>query len=285
MKIDDKDDVDMAFYVTAHELAHQWWGHQVNPASVQGKSMISEALAQYSAIMVLKEAYPEEKVRRFIRTQMNRYLIGRAGEQISETPLSLVESGQEYIHYGKGLVNLYALQDYIGEDRVNLALRNFIRDWNSYDGLLKTKTERYPTTRDLLRYFREVTPDNLQYIIVDLFETVTLYENKTTKGVYEELSKNKYEVNLTVDVTKYRIDNKGIEKSISTQDWIDIGIYGEGSDGKEELIYLEKHKITDQITQLEILVNKKPVKAGIDPLSKLIDRKIENNLQMLTKAK
>ncbi|EZH75631.1 hypothetical protein ATO12_02250 [Aquimarina atlantica] len=279
LKIDDKDDVDMAFYVTAHELAHQWWGHQVNPAAVQGKSMISEALAQYSAIMVLKEAYPEEKVRQFIKTQMNRYLLGRAGEQISETPLSLVESGQEYIHYGKGLVNLYALQDYIGEDNVNLALRNFIRDWNSYDGLLKTKTERYPTTRDLLGYFREVTPDNLQYIIVDLFETVTLYENKTTKGVYEELSKNKYNVNLTIDVTKYRIDDMGTEKSIPTQDWIDIGIYGDGTNGKEELIYLEKHKITDQITQLEILVNQKPIKAGIDPLNKLIDRKIENNIQ------
>jgi hypothetical protein len=231
--------------------------------------------------MVLKEAYPEEKVRQFIKTQMNRYLLGRAGEQIGETPLSLVESGQEYIHYGKGLVNLYALQDYIGEDSVNLALRNFVRDWNSYDGLLKTKTERYPTTRDLLGYFREVTPDNLQYIIVDLFETVTLYENKTTTGVYEELSKNKYEVNLTLDVTKYHIDSTGVEKSISIHDWIDIGVYGEGSDGKEELIYLEKHKITDRVMQLEIVVDKKPIKAGIDPLNKLIDRKIENNLQEL----
>ncbi|WP_438423548.1 ABC transporter permease/M1 family aminopeptidase [Aquimarina macrocephali] len=285
MDIDDEHDVDMAFYITAHELAHQWWGHQVNPASVQGRGMISEALAQYSAIMVLKEAYPEEKVRQFIKTQMNRYLTGRAGEQIGEMPLSLVESGQKYIHYGKGLVNLYALQDYIGEKMVNLALKRFIRDWNSYDGLLKTKTERYPTTIDLLGYFREVTPDNLQYIITDLFETVTLYENKATKGVYEELSKNTFKVNLALDVTKYRIDSTGVEKSIPVQDWIDIGVYGEGPDGGEELIYLEKHKIIDQIMQLEILVDQKPIKAGIDPLNKLIDRKTEDNLQTLINSK
>jgi len=48
---------------------------------------------------------------------------------------------------------------------------------------------------------------------------------------------------------------------------------------KEQLIYLEKHKITDPITALEIIVAQKPTKAGIDPLNKLIDRNVSNNLK------
>ena len=41
-----KDDVDQTYFVTAHELAHQWWGHQLVGGQVQGSNMMSEALAQ-----------------------------------------------------------------------------------------------------------------------------------------------------------------------------------------------------------------------------------------------
>ncbi|MBO6523374.1 MAG: hypothetical protein JJ971_06075 [Balneolaceae bacterium] len=277
MDIDDEKDVDMAFVVTAHEVAHQWWGHQVNPANVQGKSMISESLAQYAALMVLKSEYPQEKVHQLLKHQMNRYLKGRSNEEQQEVPLVLVESGQDYIHYGKGGVTLYALQDYISEDSVNLALHRFLRDWNSTTGLLKLQTDRYATTKDLLDYFRAITPDSLQYVIEDLFETITLYENKAVSASYEESSKNQFVVKLEIDVTKLRVNESGAEETVAINDWIDIGIYGTNEYGDEELIYLKKHRITDEFTEIEITVNQKPTKAGIDPLEKLIDRKPEDN--------
>lgn len=283
LDIDDEKDVDMAFYITAHELAHQWWGLQVNPANVQGKSMISESLAQYSALMVLKEEYGEEKVREFLRTQMRSYLSGRSRENIRELPLSLVESGQQYIYYGKGAVNFYALQDYISEEKVNLALQRFIRDWDSNKGLLKTSTDRYATTTDLIGYLREVTPDSLQFILKDLFETITLYENRATEGAYEMVSDGKYKVNLILDVVKYRVDNLGVEQTIDINDWIDVGIFAEDEDGKENLIYLKKHRFTEQLSEIEIIVDQKPVKAGIDPFHKLIDREFDDNMIELSK--
>ncbi len=45
---------------------------------------------------------------------------------------------------------MYEFQKQIGEDQVNLALKRFINDWNTIDGELKMKTDRYPTTEDLL---------------------------------------------------------------------------------------------------------------------------------------
>ena len=51
------DAVDLPFYVTAHETGHQWWGHQVMSAYVQGATSIDETMAQYTALMVMKHHF------------------------------------------------------------------------------------------------------------------------------------------------------------------------------------------------------------------------------------
>ena len=171
LDIDDEEDVDMAFYVTAHELAHQWFGMQVEAANVQGSLMILETLSQYAALMVLKKHYSEEKVQQFLALQVDKYKEGKRRESQQEPSLALVEN-QDYIYYAKGALNMYEFQNQIGESKVNLALKRFIKDWNTIDGKLKIKTDRYATTNDLLGYFKEVTPEELQPIIYELFETI-----------------------------------------------------------------------------------------------------------------
>ncbi|MFT4847539.1 MAG: ABC-2 type transport system permease protein [Sediminicola sp.] len=171
LDIDDEEDVDMAFYVTAHELAHQWFGMQVEAAYVQGHLMILETLSQYAALMALKQQYSEEKVQQFLDLQKDKYLEGQRRNGEEEPSLSLVEN-QGYIYYAKGAINMYEFQKQIGEGRVNLAIKRFISDWNTIDGKLKLNTDSYATTEDLLGYFREITPDNQQYIITELFESV-----------------------------------------------------------------------------------------------------------------
>ena len=174
--IDDEEDVDMAFYVTAHELAHQWFGMQVEAANVQGQLFILETLSQYAALMVLKQQYSEEKVQQFLELQVEKYKEGKRIQKGQEPSLALVEN-QDYIYYAKGAINMYHLQNSIGESNMNLALKRFIKDWNTKDGKEKIKTNRYATSHDLLGYFCDITPENKQYLITDLFETNTFYEN------------------------------------------------------------------------------------------------------------
>ncbi|MDD7914030.1 ABC transporter permease/M1 family aminopeptidase [Polaribacter ponticola] len=171
LDIDDEKDVDMAFYVTAHELAHQWFLMQVEAANVQGQHLILESLSQYAAIMVLKKHYSEEKVQQFLNTHKGKYLAEKSRESEKEPSLALVEN-QKYIYYSKGVINMYEFQKQIGEANVNLAIKNFIRDWNTQDGKLKINTNRYATSKDLLGYFREVAPINKQSLVTDLFEKV-----------------------------------------------------------------------------------------------------------------
>jgi ABC-2 type transport system permease protein len=54
------DDIDTVFYVVAHEMAHQWWAHQVWGANMEGATLLSETLAQYSALMVMEKEYGRE---------------------------------------------------------------------------------------------------------------------------------------------------------------------------------------------------------------------------------
>jgi ABC-2 type transport system permease protein len=275
-RVEDPDkDLDMAYYVTAHEVAHQWWGHQVMEAGVKGNAMLSETMSQYSALMVMKNKFSEEIIEKYLKYELDRYLGGRAFERKKEQPLALVES-QGYIHYNKGSLVMYALQDYISEDSVNMALKRFTKDWAFKDA-------PYPTSADLLKYFRQVTPDSLQYLITDMFETITLFENKTTEASYTEKSKGLYEVSLKLSTEKLRADSAGIESNIPIQDWIDIGVYGKSKAGKDSLIYLKKHKFTTKDNEIKILVKDKPRKAGIDPLHKLIDRHSDDNTKSLIK--
>lgn len=263
-------DVDLPFYVTAHEVAHQWWGHQVTEANVKGNAMLSETLSQYSALMVMKKNYPPEIIKEFLRHELDTYLRGRTFERKKEMPLELVE-GQGYIHYRKGSLIMYALQDYVGEDSVNATLKRFIKDW-------AFKESPYPTSADLIDYYRQVTPDTLQHIIDDMFKYITLYENKTMEATYEKVG-DQYKVSLSVDAIKYRADSLGVESIVPINDWIDVGVFTEDSDGKEKLIYLQKHKITEKDNAIEILVDDLPVKAGIDPINKLIDRNPDDNVK------
>jgi ABC-type transport system involved in multi-copper enzyme maturation permease subunit len=113
------DDIDMVYYVVAHEMGHQWWAHQVIGANMQGATFLSESLAQYSALMVMEKEYGRDIMRKFLRYEMDNYLRSRGRERLKEQPLVTVEAQQGYIHYRKASVVLYYLKEMIGEQAVN----------------------------------------------------------------------------------------------------------------------------------------------------------------------
>ncbi|HSP33664.1 MAG TPA: M1 family aminopeptidase, partial [Thermoanaerobaculia bacterium] len=267
----DKNALDYVFYVTAHEVAHQWWAHQVIGAQVQGTTMITETMAQYSALMVMEKEYGREKMQKFLKHEMNAYLQGRGGELVAEMPLELVEN-QPYIHYRKGSLVMYALRDSIGEENVDAALRRVIARW-AFHG------PPYVRSVEMVNEFRASTPPERQPIIRDLFETITLYDNKTTEATSTKLPDGSYRVKFTVSATKFRADGQGNEKPVPLDDWIDVGVLAAGPTRKadDKVLVLEKRHITQPSGTFEFVVKEKPSKAGIDPLNKLIDRNPDDN--------
>ena len=266
-KVDDKDpkDLDYPYYVTAHEVAHQWWAHQEIAANVQGATFLVETLAQYSALMVMKHRYGDAKMKRFLRYELDMYLRGRSVEQRGEQPLYRNEN-QQYIHYRKGSLAMYELQDAIGEENVNKALAQFLGKW-AFRG------PPYPDSRDLLAEFRAVTPPDYQYLIADLFETITLFENRALSATAKDVGGGTWEVTLKASAKKLRADGAGAQTEVPMDDWVDIGVYG----ADDKPLLLEKRKVRSGEWTYTLRVNGKPVKAGIDPVNKLIDRDPDDN--------
>jgi aminopeptidase N len=261
------DAMDLPFYVTAHEVGHQWWGHQVVSANTEGATSIVETLAQYTAFMVMKHAYGAANMKKFLRFELDGYLRGRARERNEERPLYRVEPEQGYIHYNKGGLVMYALQDYIGEEAVSRALSDFTKTY-------AFKGPPYPTSLDLIASLKRVTPAEFQYLFEDLFENITIYDNRTRTATYKQQADGTYQVHLAVEAMKYRADGRGQERAVPVHDLVDIGVLG--NDG--QLLYLKRQKIDQERSEIDVTVNERPAKAGIDPLVKLIDRTPDDNV-------
>jgi len=270
----DKDKIDMVFYIIAHEIGHQWWAHQVTGAAVQGETFLSETLAQYTALMVMEREYGREKMYKYLRYEMDKYLRGRGRESKKEMPLSLNEN-QGYIHYNKGGVAMYALRDYIGEDNVNMALKRLV-EAHAYSN------PPYPTSIDLMKQFRAVTPDSLQSMLYDMFESITLFSNRITDASYRQLENDQYLLYLTIESKKFRADSIGVETEIPVDDWIDIGVYAKGSEERSKPIYFVRQKIDKSKMELKIVLDSEPGRAGIDPNFLLIDRFPGDNIKSTT---
>ncbi len=278
-RLDDPQDIDYVFYVTAHEVAHQWWGHQVVGGNVQGSTMLIETLAQYSALMVMKRAYGEEHMRKFLKYELDSYLRGRGGELVEELPLFRVEN-QPYIHYRKGSLVMYALQDAVGEERLNRALTDFVAD-------MKFQDPPYTYTRDFLDYVEAVAPPEARAFIDDQFRKITLYDHRATEAVWEKRDDGKYVVRLKAESRKLRADGSGAEEPVPLEDWVDVGVFGppgEGTPREGKVLAVERRKVTEPETVFELVVDEMPQRAGIDPFNKLIDRNPEDNLTQVSAA-
>jgi hypothetical protein len=285
-------DIDVTYFVTAHELGHQWWAHQLVGANVEGSNMMSESLAEYSALQVMAHKYGRDLMHRYLRHELDRYLRGRAGETRHEPPLALVQR-EPYVWYQKGGQVLYTLADYIGEDKLNLALHNFLMQYryananNQVDARDNPRASDaldnpYPDTRMLVDAIRAQTPPELQYLVDDGFNRIVLYDNKAVSATSQKTADGKYKVTLEVQARKVQGDGNGAETSVPLADYIEIGVFS-GKKDEEKPLYLKKEKFTEEHKTFVITVDQAPTLAGIDPYNKLIDRNADDNMIDVTR--
>ncbi|MBK7936277.1 MAG: hypothetical protein IPJ82_04010 [Lewinellaceae bacterium] len=264
-------DIDISFYIAAHELAHQWWGNQVLPADTRGALMLTESLAEYISARVYEKEYGKKNAARFLRIQLERYLKGRAASGTAEQPLMYVHPDEQHIAYGKGAIAFYTLSEYIGEERLNAALKKYLEE-------VRFQGPPYATSLGLIGHLRAATPDSLQYLVKDLFETVTFYDNKMRTFTTTPLPGGRHQVDIEFEVVKYRLDNRGnktVENdrsasdavpSLPLADYVEIGIFAGDTN-----LYLKKHKISKTANKMSVVVDHKPDEVGVDPFLRLID--------------
>ena len=272
----DKSKIDYVYDVTAHEVAHQWWAHRVIGANMQGSTMLSESLAQYSSLMVMKHKYGADQMRKFLKYELDSYLTGRATEALEEEPLAKVEN-QPYIHYRKGSLVFYALQDYLGEDVLNAMLKQFLIDKGF-------QQPPYTTSQEFMDALGKAAGPKWQPLLNDFFWKITLFDNRMISATAKKLPDGKYEVTMKVHAGKVYVDGTGKETPGTPDIPIDIGVFAAapdaGKDGKP--LYLEKQLVKNGDSTITVTVDSLPASAGIDPYNELIDKVPNDNRRAVT---
>ena len=269
------DTLDFVSGMTAHELAHQYWAHQIAPADMEGDGILTETLAQYSAQMVLKKVRGEDQIRRYLQFELDRYLDYREADD----PPLIRETGGHHLIYRKGSLAMYLLQKRLGEDAVNRALRNLLARY-------KFKGAPYPRSLDLIAAFRAQadTPEE-QALITDLFERVTLYDLKVEGPTAVRRPDGKWDVTVPVEAKKFYVDpagGKGTETETPFAERIEVGLFtaepGANAFSASNVILMERQPIRSGRQVLKFVSDSKPSYAGVDPYNFYIDRDSGDNV-------
>jgi ABC-type transport system involved in multi-copper enzyme maturation permease subunit len=263
---DDPRGLDFPFAVIAHEMAHQW---QVPHAFAEGAPLLSESFAWYAAMGVVEKTYGREhleRLRRFFRQP------GPIPPIRQSVPL--LRALDPYAAYRKGPFALFAMREYVGEARVNLAWRRVIEPHRTAD---------LPgaTSMDLYRELGAVTPDSLRYLLRDLFEANTFWELETERASAKQTAGGAWRVTLRIRARKVTVDPAGKEAEVPMDEWIPVGVFAPTTQGADfgETLYLRSHRIRSGPQTITVTVPKKPSDAGIDPYLLLIDLERFDNVE------
>ncbi len=266
--------IDLVTYVAAHEFAHQWWAHQIVGADQQGATALSETLAQYSALRVMRRLYGPDQTRKFLKYELDGYLRNRGGDATAEQPLERVED-QGYIHYRKGSLVMYRLAEEIGDAAVNRALRSLLARY-------AFKGAPYPTALDLVAALRAQAGPDDQGLIGDLFEKITLYDVEATAARARRRADGRFDVALTVKAAKFYADGRGRETPAPMNERVDVGLFAARPAalrfGPRQVIAFERRPIRSGVQTLRFVTATAPRFAGVDPYDELIDRHSDDHI-------
>ena len=268
--------IDHVTATTAHELSHQYWGHQITGADMEGSMVLSETLANYSALMMLRNLRGEGEMRRGLQYRLDRYLARRAGGgSLYEPPLARVES-ETWVAYDKGALAMYLLQERMGEGAVNGALRNLLQRY-------RFKGAPYPRSIDLVEALRAAAKtDEEQNLITDLFERVILYDLKVTAPTAVQRADGKWDVTVPVEARKLSVDERGIETETTLAERIEVGLFtaepGRDAFDSSNIIVMARQSIRSGKQVLNFVTDARPVYAGVDPYNFYIDRISTDNV-------
>jgi ABC-type Na+ efflux pump permease subunit len=148
--------VNLAFLVTAHEAAHQWWGNLLVPGKGPGGNVLSEGMAHFSTILLFEQVKGPRQRIEFCKRIEEKY--GESRRKDSEKPLVKTDGsrpGDTTVVYDKGGWVFWMLLQHMGRDRALKGLREFIARYRL--------NADHPVLQDFVAAMRPFAPDPAAY--------------------------------------------------------------------------------------------------------------------------
>lgn len=256
----DRDRPDLVARRVAHEVAHQWFGHRVQVADVEGASVIVESLTKYSELLIVERMHGREHVRQLLEIELDRYLSGRAGETYAEVPLYKADD-QAYLFYNKAAVVLFAIRDLLGQEAMDRAIRALMR-------------ESRPTSIDLVRHLQAVADAEQGALIDQWMKDIVLYDLRVDAAQAHRRADGRYDVTVRIGAGKSRADGHGNERPIALDEPVEIAI---ASDTR--VLDSRKHVLRRGMNEIQLVVDSPPSSVTVDPWITRIDRNPGDNFK------
>ncbi|WP_439132318.1 M1 family aminopeptidase [Polaribacter sp.] len=274
--VNNKETFNLVAKRTIHEIAHQWWGHTLSAKPVAGGSIFVEGFAKYTEAVVMEKMYGKGVLYTLSEDVRSRYFTGRAFDGAIEPPVYKVEN-QSYISYGKALTVMLALRDLIGEKTVNKILKTITDRNRNTDKLSVTSIE-------LLDEIYKVSPKQYHGLIDDWFKKVITYDLSIQNHSFKALANGKYQVNIQVKAKRFLTKDNGEKNTITINEPIKIGVFTKHPSKVKKsnsILYYHSSKINKELTEIKIVVNKKPSHVSIDPYGTRSDHNLVDNTREL----
>lgn len=254
--------VDLLAKRVAHEVSHQWWGHQLDPADGPGATALVESLARHTELRVLKALRGAAALRPVLDFELDRYLSGRTAG--GEVPLVDVER-QPWLFYAKGSLAMAALSEVAGEEAVDRALGELLAETNA--------TGRPPTSRDLLARLLAVTPAADRPLVEEWWTRTVLHDVRLTAASATRGSDGRFRVDVAIEGRSVETTGDG-DRDVPFDADVEVVVLAAGSGhgaGVTEPLHSARHRVHGP-TRLSILVEGRPGEVVLDPRRLLLDR-------------
>ncbi len=251
----------------SHEVAHQWWGHQVTPAEAPGASVLVESTARYSELITLDKRQGIDAVTAALRNERNFYLGSRSR---GDVPLFEVLN-QPYLYYSKGALVMMAADDLLGRPAVEAALRRLVARARAGDRRL--------TSRHLIDELQRDASARQRALLEDWFTRIVFYDLRLGEARAEALPDGSYRLTLDVHAARHALDD-GSSVPLDFDEDIQLALYRHhpAAHGRGEARILVEHHRLRGDDQLVLEVAELPRYVEIDPFLRRIDRNLADNL-------
>jgi len=252
---------------------------QIMPANHPGATSIGDGLGFYLSGLVWHDTIPPEALAEVVRDVSWKYFMERAkGEDEEGTIVDQVN--QTFIGAHKNSLAIYGLELYLGRDRMNAAIRSFIEDY-------RFSEPPFATMPDLVKAFRAKAPDDVQPIITDFFERRTFFDIAARDAEFVALGDSQYLVRFTPETRKYYGSPQGELEETEFDYPVEVAVFGKVIDKSGARQILHRQLLPAERLdkgRIEIFVDKPPMRVGLDPFYRLLDRNLLDNRADLANA-
>ncbi|HKP74964.1 MAG TPA: M1 family aminopeptidase, partial [Longimicrobiaceae bacterium] len=266
-------EVDLITRRVAHEVSHQWWGHQLYPAQAAGSTALVETLAKYSEMRVLEARHGPASLVPLLRYERELYLLSRANLPFPEPSLTRVVD-LEHVYYSKGAIVFEALRDLIGEDAVNRALRRLLREHGAGG--------RPATAADLVEALQAEAAPEHHALIAEWLDEVTFYDFRVESATAQRLADGRYRVTATVRAAKKLLVGGRVEaaREAPLDEMIDVAVFAEPplSTGGAPL-YAGKQRLRGGENRITFEMSGRPRFISLDAFERRIEEERADNVR------